>query len=653
MFRKLVSNLPFQPSLLSEVAAYVKQLRQEQRIRKYGFIVLIIGMLLQTFVIFVPPRATLTTHTSDLIYGATTKTEIAAAYRANVDQFGRDDIQAIYDSYGIDVSHIERSTYTTLADEKDNLVIVSRSNDNEAARYVAVEGSKNGVYEFPIAKWSHKINLVNTEYPALTGISAYGVRYWLLLNGSGNIVYENNTIQAELSINLRRTTSSTTTPNQDIAYTILYKNSGTVAARNTMITADIPKGLSYTGHRSADSLSFQQNNNQLSWRIDNNKNSSLAPTNQWRSVTFTVRASDDVTGTNCAKATISAINATQITANDPECVQITPQTCPGSGQQLPASGVADCSVVCPDGSVSSYSASCASPQLSCYDITVTDGRNPKERTLSTSVVTQPNAKVKAVQYYINNKKTSTVTTMNEYGKFEDTYPFVESGVYEIKSEVIPLVGEVPAGQNCSVTANIVTTPPNESAVVRHISMQNTTPPSSDGTSVDAGDSVTYTISLTSSSPASTNLSLSGEYAFDVSDILEYATITSIGDGVLDAKTAKISWPSTEIKANETISKEIVVRITNPLPATPTSRSNPLSYDSAITATYGNTIIYPLEKPLPKHIEQFNQTLPTGSSLYASAAIVLLAVSTLFFYVRSRLLAKELSIIERSFKTGGL
>lgn len=651
MFRKLVSNLPFQPSSLSDIATYVKLLRSEQRLRAYGLVLLTLGMLLQLFIVILPPKATLTTHRNDIIYGATTKNDIISAYRSGRDQMGRSDIKAIYGAYGISESQIERSEITSLTDSTDHLTIVSRGG-NEAARYIPVNGLVNGVYEYPLSKWNNSAHAVYATYPALTGISANGLRFWILLNGSGNIVFENNAIQTNLSLLHTRESSSVTASNQDITYTILYKNSGTVAARNTTIFSELPKGVTYVGYGSVDALLFEQDGNRLSWQLAN-ANSTLVPTNQWRMISLKLRPDSNTTGSICANSSIHATNASRKDAKDKECVQIMEQTCPGTGQPIPATGIADCSVPCPDGSMSSFGGACANPQLSCQDLSISYGTDPKERTLSTKVIAQQNANVKAVQYYVNNQKVATIPTSDDNPAYNVTYPFNESGVYNVKSEVIPENGEVPAGQNCSVNATIVIHTNKDPIIIQSLAARHTKTHASDSADINAGDTITYAVSLSNKGSHNESVSMDGDFAFDVSDILEYATITSLDGGTLDNNVAKITWPAVDVTANETITKQVVVSVNKPLSATPTSSSNPLSYDNVIAATYGNTVSNALKQPVTKRVESINRFLPANHSLYATVIIILLCSAGLFFYVRTRLLVKELSLIEHEFKTGGL
>lgn len=57
MFRKIISNLPFSPSLIEQLSWYAKKLKSEQNIRKFGLIFMILTVILQFFIFFNPPES--------------------------------------------------------------------------------------------------------------------------------------------------------------------------------------------------------------------------------------------------------------------------------------------------------------------------------------------------------------------------------------------------------------------------------------------------------------------------------------------------------------------------------------------------------------------------------------------------------------------
>ena len=53
MFKKLISNLPFNPSLIGQVSFYAKRLRKEESIRRAGFGFMALAMFIQLFAVIV------------------------------------------------------------------------------------------------------------------------------------------------------------------------------------------------------------------------------------------------------------------------------------------------------------------------------------------------------------------------------------------------------------------------------------------------------------------------------------------------------------------------------------------------------------------------------------------------------------------------
>src|SRR3989344_1138885 len=69
MFKKLVSNLPFNPSLINQVSFYAKRLHQETSIRRIGFVFIALAMAVQVFAVMAPPQPSLARVGNDIIPG--------------------------------------------------------------------------------------------------------------------------------------------------------------------------------------------------------------------------------------------------------------------------------------------------------------------------------------------------------------------------------------------------------------------------------------------------------------------------------------------------------------------------------------------------------------------------------------------------------
>ena len=94
-FYKLVSNLPFHPSVLGELTFYSRRLLKEEKLRRLGFFFMSLLLVMQVFGFISPPKPSLATSTNDIIYGATTKDAVLKAYNQNRDSLGRKDIKSL------------------------------------------------------------------------------------------------------------------------------------------------------------------------------------------------------------------------------------------------------------------------------------------------------------------------------------------------------------------------------------------------------------------------------------------------------------------------------------------------------------------------------------------------------------------------------
>jgi uncharacterized repeat protein (TIGR01451 family) len=655
MFKKLISNLPFQPALLSDVAFYAHRLKQEQAVRRIGFILILVGFGIQVFAVAFPPQASLATSTGDIVYGATSRQDILTAYKNDRDQLGRTDIQEIFNAYGIGEAQIAKATATTIKDDGTNYINTSRSTTKWADTFVPIQGAiDGGIYEFPLTYW-RKAEYPN-GYPALTGISTYGFRFWILLKGCGNIVYEKGAKKPQLEITKKLTSGTTVTQGKNSTYTINFRNTGAIASKATKVVDTLPTGLAYLSHKSSIDVSFSKNGQTLTWEV-NNKDGALAPSTRWHQITLTVRADIPSTTKKCNVVTIVASNAAKATAKDGTCITVVSQSCPGTGLPIPAGGIDACVIQCPDGSELPYNKTCSTPQLSCSDLEITAGDSWSKRRFETTVTMQSGAAVKEVVFYVNDAKVGSVSPATADQKiYSYTHDFVKEGEYVVKSEVIANTGQVQVSQNCSKNEQITKPETPEAILVTDKFVRNDTKNIDDAnnTTAAAGDVLMYTLTIANKGAGdAVNVPLTGEYAEDVSDILEYADITDIGDGILNKESGKISWPAVTITAGSTITKKFTVTVKNPLPATPISLSDPLSFDYEMHNKYGRTVVVKLPKPVSKTVEQTVTVLPnTGptSTLLISALFVSVIA---YFYYRNKLLAKELRIIQREFQTGGM
>lgn len=96
MLNKLLSNLPFNPSLINQVLFYGQRLKKEDSIRRLGFIFASLALVIQVFAVISPPQPSLASSSNDLVDGGVSSAQDAANNcKSNTDHYG--DILAYYD----------------------------------------------------------------------------------------------------------------------------------------------------------------------------------------------------------------------------------------------------------------------------------------------------------------------------------------------------------------------------------------------------------------------------------------------------------------------------------------------------------------------------------------------------------------------------
>ena len=531
MFRKIVSNLPYHPAVMDQLTFYMHRLRQEEVIRRAGFLLTALVLIVQVFAIISPSKPSLATSPNDIIYGARSKEQILKAYRSNRDDLGRKDIQAIYDHYGIGADQIAAAKFQRIGSQQRPYVSMGRSVSPGNDNFVPIQGAHNGgIYERSLKSWD--ISHHESWYNTITGMSKFGFRFWLIIDGCGNIIYEKNELPPSLEIS-KKIVNNDRASSDKVHYLIQFRNSGPGIAHNVSIKDVLPIEFKYSSHTSNLDLKLSRNDQVLTWKISNN-GSSLPVSQKWYFINlYLEKRNPNVTKKICNTVSISAKDV-----------------------------------------AAKYSGGSDSER--CVTLTVTPTPTP----------TLP-----------SNPRVSTDKSVSN--------------------------------------------------ITQHVDNAN-------NTTAQAGDKLKYTIYIYNygNAPAK-NLSLSGEYGESINDILEYSTLIDKGDGAFDNTTKTLSWSPITIPPGGVVQKAFIVQVKNPLPNTPISASDPLSYDFTMQNQYGRLITLHLNKPPTKVLEQSINTLPNtgpGSSLI----ITFIAITVIgYFFYRNKLMARELEIVHYDYSSGGV
>lgn len=88
-FKRLVSNLPYNPSLITQVSFYAKRLKQETSIRRLGFLFIVLTFVVQLFAVIAPPKPTVAQVGNDIKPGGfRSQQEGVDACRSNMNNYG-------------------------------------------------------------------------------------------------------------------------------------------------------------------------------------------------------------------------------------------------------------------------------------------------------------------------------------------------------------------------------------------------------------------------------------------------------------------------------------------------------------------------------------------------------------------------------------
>jgi uncharacterized repeat protein (TIGR01451 family) len=170
-----------------------------------------------------------------------------------------------------------------------------------------------------------------------------------------------------------------------------------------------------------------------------------------------------------------------------------------------------------------------------------------------------------------------------------------------------------------------------------------------GTTVNPGDELTYTLSVTNKSSNTT----AKKYVIEenIGDILDYADVANLHGGTINQDNT-VTWPATDIAPGKTIEKQVTVKVKAVIPETPSPASNPGSFDCKMTNVYGDTIEINVPCSPAKTTEIVSGSLPnTGPGETLAVAFIVTTVAG-YFLARSRLMAKELDIVRTEYATSG-
>ena len=302
VFRKLISNLPYSPTLITEVGFYAGRLRDEDVTRRVTVLFVVLALIVQSLAVFSPPESANASSEQDIIRGGVSDlNDFLTRYDHN-----ENDVKDIYSAVGVSRSEIAAARPGTIS-STDNTYMMSRYGQlSSASKEISLsyQRSVGGVgvrYFSPISV----ISGPNQSFNGWVGQSA-ALGWFGIIQASGSLAtrdipttftpYGADAMQAFKKISAQNLTQGASSesvaakPLDKLSYTLQLSNShpSTVSGGFSIRIADV---LEYATLIDTGGGSFDQENGILNW-----PSVELAP-GQTQKQTFVIQILSDLPST--------------------------------------------------------------------------------------------------------------------------------------------------------------------------------------------------------------------------------------------------------------------------------------------------------------------------------------------------------------------
>jgi uncharacterized repeat protein (TIGR01451 family) len=181
-FKRLVSNLPYNPSLITQVSFYAKRLRQETSIRRLGFLFFALTFFVQMFAVIAPPKLSSAQDTdNDVIRGG-----FSSHAQANADCDNNvQDYAGVLDYFGISCNDVHNAQEVTIRSTDSDGRLMSMGRKPYFANEINYTINGNPYHLRPLQAWDRG---VTSTYRAIEGTTPNGLTF-ILLYDCGNPVF--------------------------------------------------------------------------------------------------------------------------------------------------------------------------------------------------------------------------------------------------------------------------------------------------------------------------------------------------------------------------------------------------------------------------------------------------------------------------------
>lgn len=184
MFKKLLSNLPFNPSLISQVSFYSKRLRKESSTRKLGVVFLALSLLVQGFAVMAPSESTYANPDNDVFRGGfRDQAHMVNSCNDNVQNFKK--ILDYFDIYCTDLffGTVRKIDYAEHGGKMYSMGRISYFGNDKPVNIPNV----GNFFMRPLTNWGAHCYNDGANCMAVTGERPDGTPFWVLFS-CGNVV---------------------------------------------------------------------------------------------------------------------------------------------------------------------------------------------------------------------------------------------------------------------------------------------------------------------------------------------------------------------------------------------------------------------------------------------------------------------------------
>ena len=277
----------------------------------------------------------------------------------------------------------------------------------------------------------------------------------------------------------------------------------------------------------------------------------------------------------------------------------------------------------------------------------------KDFVLHTAVYASDGIKISSYSYFYDIDANSSIDATDKVNEtpHDKTFSGLASGNHKIavKVDLVHPNGQVYHTAVCPTEITINETP----RVLLSKAVSDISGGNASGTTVSPSQLLEF--KLTTQNVTGTNYkNFKGQDYFG--SVLQYADIVDASQlasqGLSLSSDNYLHWTTDSLKANSSEVKTIRIKIKSPIPSTNMPSNVSPDFNCKITNDYGNQVLMNVNCPLVKQIATATTTLPNtgpGTSVMIGA---LVAVAVGYLYARSRLLARELDVVRKSYISSG-